>query len=196
MFFKRKPKKIIRTDEELLLLYRESGNMDVLGELFERYMHLIFGVCHKYLKDKEESKDMTMLIFEKLVIELKKQEVKNFKSWIHVLSKNQCLMLLRSPKYRAQKGLSEINDDPDMEFKLGMHPIDEDKYEKDLEELERAVEHLPPEQKLCIRMFFIEQKCYKEIAEVTSYDLKKVKSYIQNGKRNLKGYLNKVNEEE
>jgi RNA polymerase sigma-70 factor (ECF subfamily) len=35
-------------------------------------------------------------------------------------------------------------------------------------------------------LFYLEQKCYKDIADLTGYDLNKVKSAIQNGKRNLK----------
>jgi RNA polymerase sigma factor (sigma-70 family) len=195
MFFKRSTKKVIHTDEELLGLFKQTGETAYLGEAYERYIHLVFGVCLKYLKNEEESKDMVMLIFEKLIIEVKKAEVRNFKSWLHVLARNQCLMLLRSASYRASKGLGTISDDPDMETFMVPHHIDDDDLEKRLQDLEKAVEHLPPEQQECIRLFYIEERCYKEIVEITGYDLNKVKSYIQNGKRNLKIYLHKINEQ-
>lgn len=194
MFFKRSPKKVIKEDEELMILYKESGDLAYLGELYQRYMHLVFGVCLKYLKDKEESKDMTMQIFEKLSIELKKQEIRNFKSWLHVITKNQCLMLLRSNQYKTSKGIASINEELDMDFDYFLHHEEEDA-ELAISEMEKGIENLPVEQKHCIQLFFIEQKCYKEIAELTGYELNKVKSYIQNGKRNLKIYLQKFNEQ-
>ena len=184
MFFRRSPKKVIREDDELLGLYRDSGDIAYLGELYERYVHLIFGVCLKYLKNEEESKDMSMLIFEKLAVAAKNQEIRNFKSWLHVLTKNECLMLLRSRKYKLEKASAPLADEEDMELALSLHPVEEESLEENLQELEQAIEELPPEQQVCIRLFYLEQKCYKEIAELTGHELKKVKSYIQNGKMN------------
>ena len=195
MFFRRSPKKAFREDDELLSLYRASGDIAPLGELYERYVHLIFGVCLKYLKNEEESKDMSMLIFEKLTVAAKTHEIKNFKSWLHVLTKNECLMLLRSRKYRQEKASAPLEEEEDMELAFSLHHDEEDELEHNLQELEQAIEELPPEQQLCIRLFYLEQKCYKEITELTGHELKKVKSYIQNGKRNLKAYMQKLDEE-
>lgn len=193
MFFRRSAKKIIKEDEVLITLYKESGDLTYLGDLYERYMHLVFGVCLKYLRDKEESKDMTMQIFEKLGIELKKQEVRNFKSWLHVLTKNECLMLIRTAKYKSSKEAFEINEEVAMENSYILHHNGEEGLEKNIQALEKAIQILPSEQKACVKLFYIEQKCYKEITEMTGYDLNKVKSYIQNGKRNLKIHLQKIN---
>jgi RNA polymerase sigma factor (sigma-70 family) len=58
--------------------------------------------------------------------------------------------------------------------------------DQDMETLKKCIDQLKDEQKECIKLFYLEEKCYQEIAESTSYELKKVKSYIQNGKRNLR----------
>jgi RNA polymerase sigma-70 factor (ECF subfamily) len=52
--------------------------------------------------------------------------------------------------------------------------------------LEKCIETLGDEQKQCVKLFYLQEKCYKEITESTGFDMNKVKSYIQNGKRNLK----------
>ncbi|AHM60290.1 sigma-70 family RNA polymerase sigma factor [Flammeovirgaceae bacterium 311] len=195
MFFKRSPKKIVKDDDELLSLYKASGEIAYLGELYERYVHLIFGVCLKYLKNEEESKDMSMLVFEKLAVAVKTTDIKNFKSWLHVLTKNECLMLLRSKKYKQEKAAVEINAEEGMDMAFSLHHTEDDGLEQNLQELAGAIEELPPEQQTCIRLFYLEQKCYKEIAALTGFDSKKVKSYIQNGKRNLKIHLQKLDEE-
>ena len=194
MFFRRSPKKDIQEDQELLSLYRSSGDPAYVGELYQRYVHLIFGVCLKYLRNEEESKDMSMLIFEKLTVTAKTHEIQNFKSWLHVLAKNECLMLLRSKKYKIERETAEIKEVADVEMAYSLHPVEEEGLEKRVQELEGAIEELPPEQKLCIQLFYLEQKSYKEIASHTGWDLKKVKSQLQNGKRNLRLHMQKLDE--
>ncbi len=169
-------------DQELILRYKESGNLSILGELYNRYMPLVFGVCLKYFKDREESKDAVMQIFEKLVSSLREHEVANFKSWLYVMSRNHCLMYLRA---RKGKNFEEITD-AHMESGNQTHLEDGSEMESNLSKLENCIEQLVAEQKTCIRLFYIQQKCYKEIVTLTGFDDNKVKSYIQNGKRNLK----------
>jgi RNA polymerase sigma-70 factor (ECF subfamily) len=197
MFFKRFIKKQQPDDNELIKLYKRTANTAYAGELYERYVHLVYGVCMKYLKNEEDSKDAAMQIFEKLLVELKIHEVANFKSWLHVLAKNHCLMWLRSARVRHEKSILTYETRDDMENEEGMHLAVEETetLEGNLILLEKGMQGLPIEQKQCIELFYLQQKCYKEIVELTGYDIKKVKSYIQNGKRNLKIYLEKENEE-
>jgi len=170
------------TDHDLILRYKESGELAIVGELYNRYMSLVFGVCLKYLKDREESKDAVMQIFEKLVTSLREHEIMNFKSWLYATSRNHCLMQLRAQKGKNFQEITEVF----METRTGLHLEDESEMESNLSKLENCIEQLVAEQKSCIRLFYIQQKCYKEIVALTGFDDKKVKSYIQNGKRNLK----------
>ena len=172
-------------DQTLIKKYKSTGDISFLGELYQRYMHLIYGVCLKYLKNKQDSQDAVMAVFEKIVIDLKKHDVTNFKSWLHVAAKNFCLMKLRSASYKRELTHAEIDNDSGMELSLPLHHTEED-IESDLQILEKCIEELKEEQRKSVRMFFIDQKCYQEIVEATGFELKKVKSYIQNGKRNLR----------
>ena len=169
-------------DQVLLTEYRSSGDLEVLGQLYGRYMHLVYGVCLKYLKDDEASKDAVMQIFEQLIKKLKIHEVNNFKSWLYTLARNHCLMEIRANGKQEFVSL----EDNFMEKDAFVHLDIEDTRERKLTVMEECVEKLPAEQKDTIRLFYLEQKCYKEVADITGYDLNKVKSYIQNGKRNLK----------
>jgi RNA polymerase sigma-70 factor (ECF subfamily) len=174
------------SDEELLREFTLSGDLEVLGELYSRYIHLVYGVCLKYLKNREESKDAAMQIFEKLVVEIPKQRIEIFRNWLHVVTKNYCLMQLRSQKTHSER-LNEWMSDPIvfMENNYGLHPIDEDEPDSGLA-LTNCIEKLKGEQKECIRLFYYENKCYAEIAQNLHLDEKKVKSNLQNAKRNLK----------
>lgn len=180
-------------DEELIQKYLESDNLDFLGTLYQRYMHLVLGVCLKYFKDREESKDAVMQIFEKLILAVKKHEVNNFKGWISVVARNHCLMELRSKKHKMDRQNVEINEHHGVEISYQLHHDDGEELDLKIGKIEAALINLPEEQQLCIKLFYLEEKSYKTVAEETGYDLKKVKSYIQNGKRNLKIQLEKEN---
>ncbi len=170
------------TDEELILIYRKSGDLKVLARLYDPYMPMVYGVCLKYLKDREESRDAVMQIFERLISLLRTHEVSTFRSWLYVTARNHCLMQLRAAKSHKFEKFSTIH----METDVAVHLEDEPEAELNLTRLERCLEELNLEQKECVRLFYLQQKCYRDIAGITGFDDNKVKSYIQNGKRNLK----------
>lgn len=169
-------------DLSLVTAYQQSGDLEVLGALYNRYMHLVYGVCFGYFKDEEQSKDAVMQIFEELVKKLRIHQVQNFKSWLHVLTRNHCLMALRKSSKNPTVTLEENfveNDD-------FVHLDIDDTKETQLTIMEKCMETLSEEQRKSVDLFYLQEKCYKEVSDITGYDILKVKSYIQNGKRNLK----------
>ncbi|MCF8452417.1 MAG: sigma-70 family RNA polymerase sigma factor [Pedobacter sp.] len=175
---------------ELLAEYRSTGDLELLGKLYEQYMPLVFGLCLKYFRDEEQSKDAVMQIFEELVKKLRVHEVANFKAWLYTLSRNHCLMVLRSSSKHEMLSIDENF----MENEAFVHLNLEDDTEEKLSVMAKCIEDLPSEQKVSINLFYMEQKCYKEVADQTGFELNKVKSYIQNGKRNLKICIEKNSE--
>ena len=175
------------TDKELVAVYKESGDMSVLGELYQRYMELVYGVCLKYFKDSETAKDSVMQIFEELVSKMKKHEVDNFKGWLHQVAKNHCLMQLRTPKnmktveFKAEIVQSEEN----------VHLNGVLEKEENFKIMEYCLGVLVQEQREAIRLFYLEGKCYNEIVEITGQEWNQVRSLIQNGRRNLKNCMEK-----
>jgi RNA polymerase sigma factor (sigma-70 family) len=178
-------------DAKLIAEYKNTGDLDALGTLYNKYMHLVFGVCLNYFKDEEQSKDAVMQIFEELVTKLKVHEVQNFKSWLHVLTRNHCLMALR--KSAKQNNVSI--DDTFVENSEFVHLDIDNTKETQLTIMEKCMETLPEEQRKSVDLFYLQEKCYKEVADITGYDMLKVKSYIQNGKRNLKICIEKNSSE-
>lgn len=181
------------SDEELIKKFLESGDKHFFGVLFQRYTHLVFGACMKYLKNKDESEDAVMDIFEKLMSELKSHEVHNFKGWLYTVSRNHCLMKIRKEKQMKMTHDSEKIDGLVVEMPAPMHLSNKMEKEIELNNLEHAMTRLSEEQRICVELFYLQQKCYTEVAAITKYSLNEVKSYIQNGKRNLKNYLIAIN---
>ena len=171
-----------RSDTELVLAYRQSGDLKVLGELYQRYMELVYGVCLKYLKEPELAQDAVMQIFEELVSKLKKHEVENFRGWLHQVAKNHCLMQLRTPKNLKTVALPPLL----MQNEEDMHLNGVMEKEENFQKLEKCIASLSDEQRTMIKLFYLEGKCYNEIVEITGLEWNHVRSSIQNGRRNLK----------
>lgn len=177
-------------DQSLLANYLATGDMNSLGMLYQRHAEMVYYVCLRYFKETERSKDAVMQIFEELIEKVKKQEIKNFSKWLYVVSKNHCLMALRTSKNNLEISTADF-----VEFSTKLHP--EENYEEKedrLSLLERCIDKLPENQKIAINLFFINEKCYKEVVELTGFTMNEVKSYIQNGKRNLKNCMEKNHE--
>jgi RNA polymerase sigma factor (sigma-70 family) len=178
LFFSSKKDKT-HNEQALLARFRQNGDLGVLGEIYSPYMNLVFGICLGYLKDRNKAEDAVMQIFEKLIVDLRKHEVVNFKSWIHSVARNYCLMELRKLKkeFTAENDVFSI---PIMDFDEEMH------LESELQALEKCTEALKREQKEVIELFYKQEKSYADIVVVLKIELKQVKSLLQNARRMLK----------
>ncbi len=174
------------TDNALLQNYRATHNKDCIGILFKRYKHLVWAVCVKYLKNDSDTEDTVMEIFEKLHLDLQRTEIENFKGWLHTVTRNHCLGKLRKVGVVLEfpENLSDnISVDRD-NFEVEIDTLDW----KELlfQKLEIALPTLKPGQLLCLDLFYLKDKSYKQILLETDFSMNEIKSHIQNGKVNLK----------
>lgn len=172
------------SDQDLLKRFNSDHNNEWLGFLLERYTLLLYGVSMKYLKNQQEAQDAVQQIFLKVILELHKYEVNFFASWIYMIAKNHCLMILRN-----KQSLLPVDEIPEPTTENDQ--CDPLKNELILKDLESALRHLNPDQHTCVRMFYLEKKSYQNISNETGFNLLQVKSYIQNGKRNLRLLMEK-----
>ncbi len=169
------------TDKEIIAGFRKDEDKSWVGMLYERYAHLVLGLCCKYLKDRNAAEDATCDIFMSLFDKLKKHEIDNFRGWLYATSRNHCLMARRSKKNGQSVQLN------------GHEPIADHKSlsivllkDTQLTLLESTVQKLKAEQRDCIKQFYLEENSYSQVSERMGIDIKAVKSHIQNGKRNLR----------
>ena len=176
------------SDSELVLLYKKSGDLQVLGDLYQRYMELVYGVCLKYHKQPEAAKDSVMYIFEELVSKLKKHEVTNFKSWLYQVAKNHCLMHLRTPR-----NLKTVELNPGVvQSEENVHLNGVLEKEENFNKLQYCLGKLSDDQRKIIQLFYLDGKCYNEIVDQTGFEWNQVRSFIQNGRRNLKNCMDNI----
>lgn len=178
------------TDDELVAVYQTTADKEAVGELFRRHSLMCFAVCNKYLCDEEKAKDAAMFVFEGLFTSLTRNSIHNFKGWLYTVCKNHCLMQLRKPAMEVLiGGQYEETNSFFVEMDTLLH-LDSVEKEHKLQALESAMGGLNDKQRVCIHLFYLKRKTYEEISYETGYSIKDVKSYIQNGKRNLKNHLN------
>ena len=180
-------------DEELISKYRFSHDNSYLGELFLRYIPYIYGVSLGALKNQREAEELTMTVYNKISSDLKRIEVKNFSTWLHQLVKSLCSIEVK--KKSAGDGeskdiLIEELTNNDQEIFINAGDSKDDKSTKiDTNNLRLAINTLNENQKICIDLFYIQNKSYQEVADITGFSINQVKTNIQNGKRLLKTYL-------
>lgn len=166
------------SDEQLIIIYKRKNHTLIIGELYNRYAHLVFGVAMKYLKNKHDAEDITMIVFEKLPLRISKSNIHKFKPWMYTVTKNEIFQLFRKKGIKQTELIAEPEENNTLEeVKLK---------DEQLNKLESLIKTLKKEQQQCITLFYIERKSYQEIAETMQLEIKQIKSAIQNGKRNLK----------
>lgn len=175
-------------DDDLLLnRFRKTADANLLAELFDRYIEMIYAVCIRYLEDRELSKDAVMEIFHQLSDKLARHEVGNFRSWLYTVAKNHCLMQLRSAARYKKVNI----DDSHVQFESDMHPSSENEKEMQFTRLSDCFDQLNAEQKQVIDLFYLQEKCYNDIVVISGFEWNKVRSLVQNGRRNLKICMDK-----
>ncbi len=179
-------KKEYNSDEELLKQYKQSGNKELFADLFKKHVSVVYGTCLFYLQDKDEAQDATMQLFEKLMLDINNREINNFKGWLSFVVRNHCISLIRKNK-SASKNIQSYYEfeyeTPSYEEEEKINSISDDVL---LENMKSCLPKLKENQRICVELFYLKNKSYQDIANETPFSLNEIKSYIQNGKRNLK----------
>lgn len=181
--FKRQQQK---TDAELVAGFYDTGNPDLFGQLFEAHVSSVYGVCVFYLRDRALAEDATMHIFEKLMVDLRKTRVENLKGWLSFVVRNHCISELRKRQLRHFVDETYLDfelQQTDAETEMALQQINEQHL---LDHLQMALPQLKDKQRRCVEWFYLQHKSYKEMADLSGWPVKEIKSHLQNAKRNLK----------
>ena len=179
-------KKEYNSDEELLKHYKQSGNKELFADLFKKHVSVVYGTCLFYLQDKDEAQDATMQLFEKLLLDINNREIDNFEGWLSFVVRNHCISIIRKNKSQSKniKSYYEFEyEDANYETEEKINAVSDDVM---LENMKQCLPKLKENQRVCVELFYLNNKSYQDIANETGFTLNEIKSFIQNGKRNLK----------
>jgi RNA polymerase sigma factor (sigma-70 family) len=178
------------SDEEIIRLFKERSDNQFIGILYKRYGHLVLGLCLKYFHHKDQATETVLIIFSRLIADLQKHDVRFFKSWLYIYSKNHCLGELRKQQLALKREL-ELRETQGTVMDL-RGEVDLNERENQILMMEKAILEIPDDQRKCICLYYYEKKSYHQISEMTGFSQMAVKSHIQNGKRNLKIKMEKL----
>jgi RNA polymerase sigma factor, sigma-70 family len=175
-------------DHELIAKYKETEDQQYLSDLFKPYMTLVYGSCLKYFKNVHEAEDAVMDVYERLVSKVLTSDIRYFKSWLYMVTRNHCLEKLRKESTHAAK----ISEAELMHYQDQFHPDNVDK-EKEAVFVTQCIENLNENQKECINLFYFKKMSYLDISQKIDISVGSVRSRIQNGRRNIKICMERKN---
>ncbi len=167
--------------------FSERFYSQYITELYKNEKETIIFYCLKYVENKETAEDICNDVFINVFRFEKIQDIDNIRYYMYVCARQQCEVYLK--KQKNVKLIEQIEDESLSDEENFLEKIK-------IEQLYAEMKKLPEEQKYCIELFFFERKSYKEIAEITGYSEKNIKSFLQNGKHNLGNLLKLFLEEE
>ena len=179
-------KKEYISDDELVSHFKKTGDKNTFAELYKKHVKVVYGACLFYLQDKAEAQDATMQLFEKLMIEFKNRDITNFKGWLSFVVRNHCISIIRKNKSHYEFEYEQ----PNAETEEKINSVNEDEL---LQHMSDSLPLLKDKQRICIELFYLKNKSYQDIATETDFSINEIKSYIQNGKRNLKLLIEEKN---
>lgn len=175
-------------DEELLDFYKKESQSEYFAELYKRYIPLVYGLSLKYLGNKDDAQDAVMDVYEEVSKKVFQYEIGNFRTWLYSVAKNHCFGKLRKENKTVMLNIEQAVMENEDNFTL----LDGDKSVEEEKALNYCLNELNKEQRKSIDLFYFENKSYADIVDITGFALEKVKSYIQNGKRNLKNCILRI----
>jgi RNA polymerase sigma-70 factor, ECF subfamily len=184
--------KQLEFDKQLDLLqirqFRRTGDIQIITGLYQKYAHLVYGVCLKYLKNRSAAISAVKNILEEITVTAQKQDIPNFKGWLYVSTKNYCIKELKANGgSEAPSSLWKNEEKKIIKSGFELHPLDNDTITHD--SLLDCMKRLTDQQKQCVNLFYSKKKCYREIAQALSIDEAAVKKHIFTSKQNLKNCM-------
>ena len=151
-----------------------------MSDFFVLYREDVLGLCYYYTRDVELSKDLTMDTFETYLKRGKKGPVINdIKSYLLGIARNLCMAHFKKSKRTQSIEESVLQF---MEYEDENAPNGEEVIDR----LMMSMCKLTTDQRRCVELFFIKGCSYNQISKKLNFSYNEVKSFIQNGKRNLK----------
>ena len=175
------------SDEELMRLL-QNGENSAIGVLYERHSRLILSDCRRILRNGDAARDLTNEVFVRV---MRKRGLYlqgspgSFSGWLHRIAHNLCINHLKKSVIARSVPLEDEPSVPATAMR--------DNEGFSVEQLEAALAKLSDKQRVCLKMFYIEEKSYDEIVRLTGMRPGDVRSAIQNGRLRLQRMLGKKN---
>jgi RNA polymerase sigma factor (sigma-70 family) len=155
----------LKRSEYNIVVREQSGNL--------------FGYAIRFLRNREDAKDIVQDVFEKLWLNRKKVEFLKAKSWMFTTAHNAMI------NFATRKGRIQLSDQM-AAYDSGTTKVNS--YESQ-QVVDRAVGILPPIQKSVILLRDLQGYSYKDIGAILELNESQVKVYLFRARKKIKNQL-------
>ena len=173
-------------NDKALIKRCQRGDRQAFDELIRLYYDYVSGFLLKNTGDETLSEDLTQETFLKMIRSIEKYDTggsASFGTWLITIAKNCYIDQLR----RNRIQLEDIDSLP-LEDEKSVADEVEKKFQ--YEQIMKALEMLPSEQALAIKLKYVEDMTLAQIAERFGVQQKTIKSRIHDGAVKLRKMLN------
>lgn len=164
-----------------------AGNANAFANLVDRYKEMVFTLCLRMLRNREEAEEAAQDTFIKTFksLERYKGDAK-FSTWLYKIAYNNCLDRLKKQKRRAPVVSLEITGENAASLSNVFDSIDESDKKKTINECLNLME---PEERFLLILYYLEEKSLKEISDIMNINTNNLKIKLFRGRKKLAGIV-------
>lgn len=180
------------TPDEILVVSAIIGDLVAFDELVLRYRAAVVRLAQS-ITTREDAEDIAQDAFLIAFKALPSIEMPSkFAAWLHAITRNRAMRFLRQEKNHRQNrvGLDEV-----LLEQVGALTLPFEN-ERETEELKLALEKVPPDYALALRMHFLDEMPHKHIAAFLGVPVSTIKWRVHKGKEYLREQLEIIQNKE
>lgn len=174
------------TSESELISGCQKQDAKIQNLVYNTYASKVFGICKRYMKDREHAEEMTMNTF--LTVFQKINQFKNqgsFEGWVLRIAVNCCLMELRKKtNFNHEYPLDQLQSTIENEV---LNDLDGN-------DIEKMLQLLPEGSRIIFNLYVMEGYKHSEIAEKLNISEGTSKSQLNYAKEKLKKIVTHFNQ--
>jgi RNA polymerase sigma-70 factor (ECF subfamily) len=184
-----------KTDEELILVFQESGSIPAFELLVDRYKNSLMNYIFRYTGDRDLAKDIVqdsfIRVYKKKALY---KQIAKFSTWLYTIALNITKTEIARQQRRNVFSISAAGDDDEPMPLPAKDPLPEDIVDSGIKEayIQQAMMKIPEVYREAVILRDIQEFSYEEIAEMLEITIGTVKSRINRGRALLQHLLEDI----
>lgn len=173
---------------ESIIKSAQAGNSDAFTIIYNETIKTAYYVAKRILIDEDATEDVLQEAYISVFKHLSDYKTGNLQGWVDTIVANRAKNYLRT-KNPILFSEMETEENPVVDFeeeKIEFRPDEKVDYDETQRLILEIVDNLSPEQRLCIMLFYFENKGVKEIAQICECSENTVKSRLNYARKKIK----------
>jgi RNA polymerase sigma factor (sigma-70 family) len=177
----------LKTDTELLALFRESATRDkAYTEIVKKYQERLYWHIRRMLVDHEDSNDVLQNVFIRVWNALAGfREDAQLYTWLYRIATNECLTFIEQKKKKASVSLSEVESGLSNKIRADKD-FDANKLEW---KLQLAIQQLPEKQRVVFMLRYYDEMPYEQMSQVLETSAGALKASYHHAAKKIEDFI-------